>query len=566
MAIDKESLKKQNTRNLFEKSKKNVKKSSDISLSNSGEEDIIIEKRKVYDSKNGLFQKKTVALKAKDITPENIKKLDKALKYEKNRKSKYRRVAIEAKRFSNTQNGSNEDTAAESLTVFKELPLNGIKKTLSKASKPHYKVMLPDGTVVKGKGSIGQTFSNISQKSNMLKPNTVHSSSKQKPIAKKKRYKKNRRRIFNRKNKQAKKKAASKMPVISRIKQKISKGFIKGTLGILAFILGNWLLLMPVILIVFAAGGEAYNEAQSQIQYTYPASDADITQATTYWQALQVQIKAKLDNVPGMDGIAGNFDTKSSSVCDFMNDNNALLSFISAYYIPYVDAWHFEDAQDLITEVFSKMYVINYTIKDRQLEYKITEAKSWDDILNEYLNDEQKKKYQDYYEHKGGAVKAFSSPFAFDWSGYITSPFGYRDWGGGNVEFHKGLDFGVARGTEELAIADGVIVTANNSCTHDYSKDGNCCGDGYGRSVVIQTDDGYFIRYGHMQDVYVNVGDTVKNGQPIGTAGCTGWSTGVHLHLEVRSGGLWGDVLDPMNFIQDYVPIEDINNKKNKEK
>ena len=103
------------------------------------------------------------------------------------------------------------------------------------------------------------------------------------------------------------------------------------------------------------------------------------------------------------------------------------------------------------------------------------------------------------------------------------------------------------------------VVKICNTCTHDYPKDGSCgCGGGYGNYVDILTDDGqYYITYGHMTDIYVSVGDTIKNGQVIGTAGCTGWSTGNHLHLEMRLGSEQGELIDPQTFIRGYVPIEE---------
>ena len=48
-----------------------------------------------------------------------------------------------------------------------------------------------------------------------------------------------------------------------------------------------------------------------------------------------------------------------------------------------------------------------------------------------------------------------------------------------------------------------------------------------------------------MSAVYVNVGDKIKNGQVMGLAGCTGWSTGNHLHLEMRLENEYGELIDP---------------------
>ena len=52
--------------------------------------------------------------------------------------------------------------------------------------------------------------------------------------------------------------------------------------------------------------------------------------------------------------------------------------------------------------------------------------------------------------------------------------------------------------------------------------------------------------YGHLSDVYVEEGDIVVAGEPIGAVGSTGWSTGPHLHFEVR---IDGKAVNPLPYI-----------------
>ena len=49
---------------------------------------------------------------------------------------------------------------------------------------------------------------------------------------------------------------------------------------------------------------------------------------------------------------------------------------------------------------------------------------------------------------------------------------------------------------------------------------------------------GYITLYGHMQKLYVVVGQTVARGNAIGQMGSTGRSTGTHLHFEVHRNGV----------------------------
>ena len=126
----------------------------------------------------------------------------------------------------------------------------------------------------------------------------------------------------------------------------------------------------------------------------------------------------------------------------------------------------------------------------------------------------------------------------------ITSYFGAR-WG----TYHRGIDIsdGGIMGAAVTAAKAGTVVTVNNSCSHNYGKSSSCgCGGGYGNYVVISHDGTYSTLYGHLSSAAVSVGDYVSQGQVIGYAGSTGWSTGEHLHFEVRAGG---SQVDPMGFV-----------------
>ncbi|PZV13688.1 MAG: hypothetical protein DCF20_14555 [Pseudanabaena sp.] len=123
-----------------------------------------------------------------------------------------------------------------------------------------------------------------------------------------------------------------------------------------------------------------------------------------------------------------------------------------------------------------------------------------------------------------------STGFIWPADGVFTSGYGWR-WG----RIHAGIDIAAPVGTPILAAASGVIEYAS-------WNDG-----GYGNMIDIRHADGTITRYAHMNELYVREGQTVSQGQTIGAMGSTGFSTGPHLHFEIRPNG--GSAIDPMTFL-----------------
>ena len=103
----------------------------------------------------------------------------------------------------------------------------------------------------------------------------------------------------------------------------------------------------------------------------------------------------------------------------------------------------------------------------------------------------------------------------------------------GAAGFHPGVDFGAPMGTPIHAAGDGVVVFAGVE-------------SGYGNYTCINHGNGIATCYGHQSLLLVKVGDQVKRGQVIGLVGSTGYSTGPHLHFEVRINGA---VTDPLPWL-----------------
>jgi len=110
---------------------------------------------------------------------------------------------------------------------------------------------------------------------------------------------------------------------------------------------------------------------------------------------------------------------------------------------------------------------------------------------------------------------------------------------------HRGTDFGIGSfpqmdlGRAVVAAADGVVEQVHDG-EDDRCTSGRCPGGGgYGNHVRIAHRDGRLSIYAHLRkdSLRVGVGEAVRCGDPIGEVGSSGYSTGPHLHFEVRNGG-----------------------------
>jgi peptidoglycan hydrolase-like protein with peptidoglycan-binding domain len=121
----------------------------------------------------------------------------------------------------------------------------------------------------------------------------------------------------------------------------------------------------------------------------------------------------------------------------------------------------------------------------------------------------------------GSAPGAPTGPVAFlrPVSGPIGDGFGAPRAGGRS---HQGLDFPVAYGTRVGAAGYGTTIFAG----YNYG--------GYGNLVVVQHRLGYTTWYAHLSSITSWVGELVNGGTRVGYVGSTGYSTGPHLHFEVR--------------------------------
>lgn len=128
-----------------------------------------------------------------------------------------------------------------------------------------------------------------------------------------------------------------------------------------------------------------------------------------------------------------------------------------------------------------------------------------------------------------------ATPSIWPTNGEVTSRFGWRSspWGSGSGDWHPGIDIANDMGTPIIAAADGTVVSSSW-----YG--------GYGNMVEIDHGNGIITIYGHNSQNLVTPGQQVKKGQLIAHMGSTGYSTGPHLHYEIRVNGT---AVNPSSFL-----------------
>ncbi|MCE5193601.1 MAG: M23 family metallopeptidase [Candidatus Cryosericum sp.] len=122
----------------------------------------------------------------------------------------------------------------------------------------------------------------------------------------------------------------------------------------------------------------------------------------------------------------------------------------------------------------------------------------------------------------------------------VTSPFGPRVHPiiGEELE-HHGVDLEAAAGTPVMAAARGVVVWHGNKL-------------GYGNCIVMRHGTHLSTIYGHLSHIGVRTGQLIGAGEVIGLSGSTGFSTGPHLHFEVRRDGV---PVDPLPLLTPSVSV-----------
>lgn len=128
-------------------------------------------------------------------------------------------------------------------------------------------------------------------------------------------------------------------------------------------------------------------------------------------------------------------------------------------------------------------------------------------------------------------------------SGTITSYYGYRnDPISGTYSKHTGIDISGIHHDNVRSIEDGSVTFAGHQ-------------NGYGYCIEIKHEN-YYSFYAHLSKISVTVNSNVSKGSIIGLEGGDpytdpnpGYSTGHHLHFEIRTNSGYGNDINPINYI-----------------
>lgn len=157
-----------------------------------------------------------------------------------------------------------------------------------------------------------------------------------------------------------------------------------------------------------------------------------------------------------------------------------------------------------------------------------------DKIVKE-MEEEAERKRQEQAAQGGGSTSTgtaqvgdYTYPLPSGYR-YVTSKFGYRNHPvTGVYKLHTGVDISAPNGTAIYAAQSGTVIIAGYSSA-------------WGNYVVINHGGGVTTLYAHMSKILTTKGAAVSAGTQIGKVGSTGYSTGNHLHFEVRLNGSYQD-------------------------
>lgn len=153
--------------------------------------------------------------------------------------------------------------------------------------------------------------------------------------------------------------------------------------------------------------------------------------------------------------------------------------------------------------------------QESEIEKRLEEQKRQSELFRKEIL-----KYQSKAKYSGGTL-AWPVPDHYK----ISSPYGMRKHPiTRKYKMHTGIDIPASNGDTIIAANEGTVLSTG------YNR-------AYGKYTIIDHGGGISTLYAHQSKIYVSQGEKIKKGQKIGAIGITGYSTGYHLHFEVRRNG-----------------------------
>ncbi len=235
--------------------------------------------------------------------------------------------------------------------------------------------------------------------------------------------------------------------------------------------------------------------------------------------------------------------------------------FIYIIYSPFVYAYEFVNKEN---ESSVKLYRDDiYLLKNTYDEF-FGEEEEEDEIVYEMASDNSNLYWWPIGSEETTTVDGKEFALGDPEETLISSTFGRRKLNEESEETsHYAIDIANYRGvgvTNVIAAKSGTVVSSSadegDNCPTISLETLNTpeaqCGGGFGNFVIIQHSDGMFTIYAHLHknSIKVKTGENVERGQVIGKMGSSGFSTGSHLHFEMRLGeNNSSSAVDPLEYV-----------------
>lgn len=285
---------------------------------------------------------------------------------------------------------------------------------------------------------------------------------------------------------------------------------------------------------------------------TTDTDSGNITECDAFFSEKETALRGE---ILGVEGERSDFDRYRYFVNgEQVSGANAMARYIahdpiilSSFLAVSNDDYAMFNSAEIMQEIFAEMYVLEYReVTEHEtdgdgneheihiLEVYLT-VNELEEVVKGHMNANQQHQWE-LLNHTEGNQQVFSNPFDFDWSGDISSQYGWRIHPiSGERKFHGGVDIAEPRGTEIHACSSGTVITAKFSSSA-------------GNYIAIEDKDGFVIKYMHCHELYVSKGDIVERGDVIAIVGTTGNSTGNHLHLQIEDPS--GNTLNPLFLVK----------------